>query len=115
MGCGGGECDYVGGGVAEGEEGEVGTLGYVWDTYGWEGKIGVGIWYMCFVYMGREFVFDWVGWMFLLGALNGAFGISERIEVTLAFSVITKRSLDIPPVCLYLSVMHAGQPTQYVQ
>lgn len=32
-----------------------------------------------------------VGWMFLLGALNGAFWNFGGIEVTLAFSVVTKR------------------------
>ena len=33
--------------------------------------------------------------MFLLGALDGAFGISECMEVTLALSVITKGLFNI--------------------
>ncbi len=38
--------------------------------------------------------------MFMLGALDGAFGTWECIEVTLAFSVITKRRFDIPSVSI---------------
>ena len=77
MGCGGGECDYVGGGVAEGEEGEVGALGF---GMGRKGRLGGGggggLGYMCAVYMGREFVLE-LGGCFCFGALDGAFGTSR--------------------------------------
>ena len=36
----------------------------------------------------------------MLGALDRVFGTSKRIEVTLAFSVITKRRFDIPSVSI---------------
>ena len=63
------------------------------------GDGGGGIGDMCFVYMGRKSVLELVG-CFCLGSIGWGIGISKCIEVTLAFSVITKRRFDIPSVSI---------------